>query len=381
MAEVSVGTVGTQTNNDNFGIINLQKTKKKPYDIAFSNNRKEPKIKPDIKYTAKQRFRQFKTKVQPNVYKRVMVDEEDDMVNKIREAFGLNAIKKNKNYQEVETAPNPYYNEPQPKIIYEDQNKKDDVSDILIDDFEALTLQEVPRRGIARQSEEEIEETPEQKKYYAVKNALENLTLNFTAYREEDITKYLGQNKDLIKSSPELTGLVSTLGRTIDEYRKREAAERGMREREERMRTDPAAANTDPFRFATPELLDEIDRNSAQVRRIREQVKFYEQNPNAYMGDYQSSAASREIDDALSDISTAVKRGIPTSLIAEYWEEADKKKGMPGRRKKDETIQKEIADLFRKQKKINEKANIKYEPIKFRSTGYYEYFSKPKEDK
>jgi hypothetical protein len=357
MAEVSVGTVGTQTNNDNFGIINLQKTKKKPYDIAFSNNRKEPKIKPDIKYTAKQRFRQFKTKVQPNVYKRVMVDEEDDMVNKIREAFGLNAIKKNKNYQQVETAPNPYYNEPQPKIIYEDQNKEDDVSDILIDDFEALTMQEVPRRGIARQSEEEIEETPEQKKYYAVKNALENLTLNFTAYREEDITKYLGQNKDLIKSSPELTGLVSTLGRTIDEYRKREAAERGMREREERMRTDPAAANTDPFRFATPELLDEIDRNSAQVRRIKEQVKFYEQNPNVYMGNYQSSAASREIDDALSDISTAVKRGIPTSLIAEYWEEADKKKGMPGRRKKDETIQKEIADLFRKQKKINEKAN------------------------
>ena len=201
MAEVSVGTVGTQTNNDNFGIINLQKTKKKPYDIAFSNNRKEPKIKPDIKYTAKQRFRQFKTKVQPNVYKRVMVDEEDDMVNKIREAFGLNAIKKNKNFQQVETAPNPYYNEPQPKIIYEDQNKKDDVSDILIDDFEALTLQAVPRRGIARQSEEEIEETPEQKKYYAVKNALENLTLNFTAYREEDITKYLGQNKDLIKTT------------------------------------------------------------------------------------------------------------------------------------------------------------------------------------
>ena len=326
MAEVSVGTVGTQTNNDNFGIINLQKTKKKPYDIAFSNNRKEPKIKPDIKYTAKQRFRQFKTKVQPNVYKRVMVDEEDDMVNKIREAFGLNAIKKNKNYQQVETAPNPYYNEPQPKIIYEDQNKKDDVSDILIDDFEALTLQAVPRRGIARQSEEEIEETPEQKQYYNVRKGLEDLILNFTAYREANITKYINQNKELILRSRELKGLVDTLAGTIDEYRRKEAAERGMREREERMRTDPAAANTDPFRFATAEALDEIDRNSAQVRRIKERLRGFEQNPNAYMGDYQSSAASREIDDALSDISTAVKRGIPTSLIAEYWDEINKKK-------------------------------------------------------
>jgi len=302
MAEVSVGTVGTQTNNDNFGIINLQKTKKKPYDIAFSNNRKEPKIKPDIKYTAKQRFRQFKTKVQPNVYKRVMVDEEDDMVNKIREAFGLNAIKKNKNFQQVETAPNPFYNEPQPKIIYEDQNKKDDVSDILIDDFEALTLQAVPRRGIARQSEEEIEETPEQKQYYNVRKGLEDLILNFTAYNEADITEYINQNKELILRSRELKGLVDTLG------------------------------------------------------------------------DYQSSAASREIDDALSDISTAVKRGIPTSLIAEYWDEINKKKGMPGRPKSDETIQKEVRALFRKQKKINEKEGVKYEPIKFRSSGYYEYF-------
>jgi hypothetical protein len=47
---------------------------------------------------------------------------------------------------------------------------------------------------------------------------------------------------------------------------------------------------------------------------------------------------------------------------------------MPGRPKSDETIQKEVRALFRKQKKINEKERVKYEPIKFRSSGYYEYF-------
>ena len=54
---------------------------------------------------------------------------------------------------------------------------------------------------------------------------------------------------------------------------------------------------------------------------------------------------------------------------------------MPGRPKSDETIQKEVRALFRKQKKINEKASVKYDLPKkyfstgdYASTGYYEYF-------
>lgn len=371
MAEVSVGTVGTQTDNNNFGIINLQKTKKKPYDVAIDNFKKELKIIPNVKYTAKQRYRRYKTNDAPKLYKRVMIDEEDEMVNKIREAFGLNAIKKNKNYQEVETAPTPYYNAPQPETVFENRNKEDDITDILADDMEALTLQAVPRRAMQRQGEE-IEETQEQKQFYYAKNVLTELISNYQNYSKASITNFMNENMQLIRRNPELKGMFNYLRQTIEEDKIKQTAENAMRERAKKLQETPAATSNDPFRFAAA-AFEEIERNAAKVKQIKNRVKSFEKYPNASIGNYQTAASSREIDDALSEISTR-PQGIPNSLLSEYWDEINKKKGQPGRPKKPEKIEKEIADLFRKQKKRNEAANVKYIPKKYATTGYYEYF-------
>ena len=66
----------------NIGIINLEQ-KKKPHNITIKKyNPNEPKIKPNIKYTEKQRFRRYKTKTEPNLHSKIEINEEDDIVNK-----------------------------------------------------------------------------------------------------------------------------------------------------------------------------------------------------------------------------------------------------------------------------------------------------------
>ena len=102
----------TETNTlpvSNLGIVNLEQ-KKKPHNITIKNNGKEPKIIPNVKYTEKQRYRRYKTKVEPNLHNQIEVNEEDDIVNKIREAFGIKGEKNNTNYSEEITAPAPFNN-------------------------------------------------------------------------------------------------------------------------------------------------------------------------------------------------------------------------------------------------------------------------------
>ena len=78
----------------NIGIVNLEQ-KKKQHNITIKNhNPKEPKITPNIKYTEKQRFRKYKTKTEPNLHSKIEINEEDDIVNKIKEAFGIKPEKK-----------------------------------------------------------------------------------------------------------------------------------------------------------------------------------------------------------------------------------------------------------------------------------------------
>ena len=85
-------------------IVLNQEQKKKPHNVQIKNNNpKEPKIKQNIKYSAKQSYSRYKTITEPNLHSKIMVDDGDDMVNKIQEAFGIKP-KSNSNFTNVETA-------------------------------------------------------------------------------------------------------------------------------------------------------------------------------------------------------------------------------------------------------------------------------------
>ena len=149
----------------NVGIIN-QEQKKKPHNVTIRNhNPHEPKIKANTKYSAKQSYRRYKTKREPNLLNRIQVNEDDDVVSKIKEAFGIAHDKPDTNYSKVETAPSAYnkgVEEPptiEPKMrnsdIYESQlipwkeegqmeqlqSLLDDFNDVTIEDSQELTLQ------------------------------------------------------------------------------------------------------------------------------------------------------------------------------------------------------------------------------------------------
>ena len=156
----------------NVGIIN-QEQKKNPHNITIRNhNPHEPKIKANTKYSAKQSYRRYKTKKEPNLLNRIQVNEDDDIVSKIKEAFGIAHDKPNTNYSEVETAPSAYINgvdnppviqskmydgdvyarqEERQEIQQEHRREQgriellaDDLNDISVHDAEDLTFQ--PRR-------------------------------------------------------------------------------------------------------------------------------------------------------------------------------------------------------------------------------------------
>jgi len=107
-------TTGTNTNPfSQVGIINKE-TKKKPYDVKIKNNNpNEPKVNINMKYSDKQKYRRYKTKTEPKLFSKIMIDEEDDIVNTIKKAFGMEN-KKNTNMTNVETSGVPYYEEPNP---------------------------------------------------------------------------------------------------------------------------------------------------------------------------------------------------------------------------------------------------------------------------
>ena len=85
-------------------IVLNQEQKKKPHNVQIKNNNpKEPKIKQNVKYSAKQNYRRYKTITEPNLHSKIMVDDGDDMVNKIQEAFGIKP-KSNSNFTKAETA-------------------------------------------------------------------------------------------------------------------------------------------------------------------------------------------------------------------------------------------------------------------------------------
>jgi len=87
--------------------INLEQ-KKKPYDVKINNKARQPTVTPNVKYTDKHRFRRYKTKVEPNLFKKIEVNEEDDVIDKIRAAFNPDYKIPNTNFSEQITAPAPF---------------------------------------------------------------------------------------------------------------------------------------------------------------------------------------------------------------------------------------------------------------------------------
>ena len=66
-----------------------------------------------MKYTEKQNYRRYKTKTEPKLYSRIMIDEEDDIISTIKKAFGIEKQNK-RNFSNVETSGANYVKDPEP---------------------------------------------------------------------------------------------------------------------------------------------------------------------------------------------------------------------------------------------------------------------------
>lgn len=132
----------TNTNpNNNISIINAGKLKKKPHNITIKNfNPNEPKTRQSqILYSDKQNYRRYKTKTEPKLYSKIMIDEEDDLVAKIRKEFGITMDKKT-NYSDANTSGANYVKDPEPVAGKQTQPPKYnyEISDISRDENEDI---------------------------------------------------------------------------------------------------------------------------------------------------------------------------------------------------------------------------------------------------
>ena len=137
------------------GLFNTEK-KKKPYDVKFKNfNPNEPKIMVNMRYSDKQKYRRYKTKTEPKLFSDIMVDEEEDLIAKIRKEFGIKDTKK-KNYSDAETSGTPYYPEINPIAVKQERVKlmrtENDIMKMTYKEIEDIL------GGIINQVEEEGEE-------------------------------------------------------------------------------------------------------------------------------------------------------------------------------------------------------------------------------
>ena len=128
--------------NNNISIINAGKLKKSPHNITIKNfNPNEPKThKPKNLYSEKQNYRRYKTKTEPKLYSKIMIDEEDDLIAKIRKEFGITAENKKTNYSEVNTSGANYVKDPEPITGKQTQppKYKYEISDISRDENEDI---------------------------------------------------------------------------------------------------------------------------------------------------------------------------------------------------------------------------------------------------
>jgi len=83
--------------------------KKKPYDIHIDNRKVGEKHKPTslAKLSHKQNYRRYLSKNEAKQKSSIQVNQEPDIINKIKSAFGLKQQEDNKNFQLVNTNPAP----------------------------------------------------------------------------------------------------------------------------------------------------------------------------------------------------------------------------------------------------------------------------------
>ena len=127
-------TIDANTNtNPNISIINAGNLKKKPHNITIKNfNPNEPKIRQSqILYSDKQNYRRYKTKTEPKLFSKITIDEEDDLVAKIRKEFGITADNKKTNYSEVNTSGATYTKDPEPYNDYISDISRNEGEDIV----------------------------------------------------------------------------------------------------------------------------------------------------------------------------------------------------------------------------------------------------------
>jgi hypothetical protein len=107
--------MNAETNTSTYAMNNIalinSKTKKKPHNVIIKNNRNEPKIQANMKFSEKQNYRRYKTKTEPKLNQKIMIDEEDDLVAKIRKEFGITTKKEEK---PIETSGAEYIPPPEP---------------------------------------------------------------------------------------------------------------------------------------------------------------------------------------------------------------------------------------------------------------------------
>jgi len=106
-------------------------TKKKPFDIKIDNNRQEPKLSKNVRYTDKQNYRRYKTLTEPKLLSKIMVEPQDsDTISLEKKLMKLMGSYKEPELQEYEkelkarlngqnasvfTAENPFVAPPNPK--------------------------------------------------------------------------------------------------------------------------------------------------------------------------------------------------------------------------------------------------------------------------
>ena len=130
-----------QSGMNNIALIN-SKAKKKPHNIVIKNNRNEPKTRANMRYSDKQNYRRYKTKTEPKLYERITIDEEDDLIAKIRKEFGIpNDEKKANFYDNINVSGAEYIKDPEPvegERIQQPRYVYDFISDVSKDDTEEL---------------------------------------------------------------------------------------------------------------------------------------------------------------------------------------------------------------------------------------------------
>jgi hypothetical protein len=126
-----------------------------------------------MKYSDKQRFRKYKTKTEPKLYSKIMVDDEEELISKIRKEFGIKDTTR-KNYSEVETSGTPYYKAPNPQlperqsmVRFDDDELSDmtrkEIEDILGGIISQVARDEEPKAvGLTLASGEDMEDVDDE---------------------------------------------------------------------------------------------------------------------------------------------------------------------------------------------------------------------------